>query len=466
MLGMVSAAHAAHSFTLEDVVLAGNEIAYMAMPIPLASLTQVSISFRFDPLEASGAWASDMVLLVGTSTDDAISFGGFNTDFGISSQGPWAFDGAGSAGAGIYTDSRSVSFEAASPGPLLVGIGNGWITSGPVRYTQIQITLTGEVFDNLDCNGNGISGVDEIAAGAADCNANGFLDACEFGDVVARDTGDAGHFGAGAPLEVVLADPALGDVSIEIDCRADLGGTTEFVTFLLDDAAIESLWVLDGVDCPDEPATATVVVPRKAFNAAIADGVVVVRLETSPQVAIEECPSSHAAIRVEYLSELEDCNANGLEDPCEFAGGTAPDCDADGIIDVCAIANGLVADCDGSGVPDSCEIADGTLLDCNGDGAPDTCDDRPPKDDCDGDGISDACEIAVDPSLDENGDGVIDACSLAVGDFDLKGIVGGADLSVLLSLWGTVDAPIGDLNDDGLINGYDLAILLSHWGPI
>ncbi len=47
------------------------------------------------------------------------------------------------------------------------------------------------------------------------------------------------------------------------------------------------------------------------------------------------------------------------------------------------------------------------------------------------------------------------------GDFDGDGVVGGADLSILLSAWGTAG---GDLNGSGTTDGADMAILLSNWG--
>jgi hypothetical protein len=40
--------------------------------------------------------------------------------------------------------------------------------------------------------------------------------------------------------------------------------------------------------------------------------------------------------------------------------------------------------------------------------------------------------------------------------------VNGADLSILLSAWGTAD-PVADINGDGEVNGADLSILLSNW---
>jgi len=49
------------------------------------------------------------------------------------------------------------------------------------------------------------------------------------------------------------------------------------------------------------------------------------------------------------------------------------------------------------------------------------------------------------------------------GDLNGDGVVDGADLGALLTLWGTAD-PSADLNGDGIVDGADLGILLSNWG--
>lgn len=54
-----------------------------------------------------------------------------------------------------------------------------------------------------------------------------------------------------------------------------------------------------------------------------------------------------------------------------------------------------------------------------------------------------------------------DAPVECVGDFNLDGLVEGADLAILLGGWG---GPAGDLNGDGTTEGADLAILLGAWG--
>jgi hypothetical protein len=53
-------------------------------------------------------------------------------------------------------------------------------------------------------------------------------------------------------------------------------------------------------------------------------------------------------------------------------------------------------------------------------------------------------------------------------DLDGSGVVGGADLAILLGDWGSCPPPkspcLGDLNGDGAVNGADLALLLGAWG--
>jgi hypothetical protein len=52
------------------------------------------------------------------------------------------------------------------------------------------------------------------------------------------------------------------------------------------------------------------------------------------------------------------------------------------------------------------------------------------------------------------------------GDVIQNGVVDGADLSALLSVWGTAGGiyPRADANGDGVVNGSDLSIVLSGWG--
>jgi formylglycine-generating enzyme required for sulfatase activity len=175
----------------------------------------------------------------------------------------------------------------------------------------------------------------------------------------------------------------------------------------------------------------------------------------------------------------QDCDGDGLCDVDEIADGSEPDCDGNGFPDACDIADGA-PDCNENGVPDACDIASGASQDIDKNGVPDDC--KPDCDgdglpdawelangfdfDCDADGVPDFCEIAADAGIDDDRDGRIDACESARGDFNLDGVVNGADLAPLLSLWGAVNPPVGDLDGDNIVTAADLAILLGNWGTV
>jgi hypothetical protein len=82
--------------------------------------------------------------------------------------------------------------------------------------------------------------------------------------------------------------------------------------------------------------------------------------------------------------------------------------------------------------------------------------------DCDANGRDDGGEIAANPALDANLDGVLDRCQPVTGDLTGDGLVGAADLTVLLSAWGTRGSP-ADLNGDGVVGSADITVLLSAW---
>ncbi|UCC31868.1 MAG: S8 family serine peptidase, partial [Phycisphaerales bacterium] len=102
---------------------------------------------------------------------------------------------------------------------------------------------------------------------------------------------------------------------------------------------------------------------------------------------------------LDAVSALGDCNANGIDDALDIAGGTSEDCTGNGIPDECE------PDCNTNGIADSCDIAFGTSDDCDGMGRPDEC-----EADCNTNGIADQCDIAEDTSGDCNFNGVPDEC--------------------------------------------------------
>jgi hypothetical protein len=53
-------------------------------------------------------------------------------------------------------------------------------------------------------------------------------------------------------------------------------------------------------------------------------------------------------------------------------------------------------------------------------------------------------------------------CGGTPGDINSDGAVDAADLSLLLSLWGTTGGP-ADIDGDGTVGASDLALLLASW---
>jgi hypothetical protein len=76
--------------------------------------------------------------------------------------------------------------------------------------------------------------------------------------------------------------------------------------------------------------------------------------------------------------------------------------------------------------------------------------------------------VLAGSSADANGNGLPDTCEPqpCSGDVDNSGSVGGVDLAIVLTNWGTPSAkyPGADTNGDGLVDGTDLATVLAGWG--
>jgi formylglycine-generating enzyme required for sulfatase activity len=280
----------------------------------------------------------------------------------------------------------------------------------------------------VDCNANGIEDTCEVLIPGNDCNANGIPDSC---DISAGTLADVNSNG--------IPD------SCEYDCNANsLPDSYEIAQGLAPDCDGNSQ--IDSCD--------------------IAQGLA------------PDCNGNGIPDSCDIVNGAPDCNENGIPDSCDIASGAAADIDGDGIPDSCQ------GDCNGNGIPDtyeillepwkdcdsdlvldSCQIAANPALDCTGNGRLDSCDIETANGDCNGNGIPDSCEIA-NGAQDKDGDGVLDDCEFARGDFDLDGEIGGADLTVVLALWGLQNPPIGDLNGDGVVSAEDLTIVLANWGVI
>ncbi|MCP4833174.1 MAG: hypothetical protein GY895_00275 [Phycisphaera sp.] len=84
--------------------------------------------------------------------------------------------------------------------------------------------------------------------------------------------------------------------------------------------------------------------------------------------------------------------------------------------------------------------------------------------DCDGDGETDLEEI-FNGAPDVDGDGIPDDCPRpCVGDVNGDGFVNGADLGLMIAVWGSCGDCPEDLNGDGAVNGADLGLMIAGWG--
>lgn len=266
----------------------------------------------------------------------------------------------------------------------------------------------------VDCNNNDIPDEWEIAQGlAGDCDANGVPDECQDGYIDAE-TGDMGPVGTGRPVTGTLSglQPASTPVQVRVEVRGDLDGTPEFLSLTLNGVPVGGeLFRFNGTECPEEPDVALITLTqvqwREILDTATIDDAVNVSIVASAAVSEDQCDGGITRVWVRY-------------------GG--PD-----------------YDCDGDGRPDSCQLAAG-------------------EGDCDGNGIFDACE-AGGPG-DSDSDGRPDSCEIAYGDFNLDGVINGADLTVVIAVWGVANPPFGDLNGDGTVDGNDLTLILARWGPV
>ncbi len=192
----------------------------------------------------------------------------------------------------------------------------------------------------LDCDNDGISNADEIAAGAPDCDANGIPDSCEgSGEYVSPAKAPFG-FGQGLSHAFTSMPQAGENVTLTVETKADLGGVSEFVTVRADGATLGTLFGIDGQDCPSSPQVRTVTIPAAQFNGLVADGSVTIELVPSSLVSVKECPSSTALVRLTYPEQIVDCDGDGQSDACQIAADPGLDKDGDGTIDGCNYAKG------------------------------------------------------------------------------------------------------------------------------
>ena len=170
-----------------------------------------------------------------------------------------------------------------------------------------------------------------------DCNSDGVLDSCiaaEFTD----ESVEVSPFGSGDTITLSIIDsprPML-PVQIEIEIRADLGSSIEYLVLSLNDVDIDYIFNAGGKDCPTTSQFCKLSYPAADYIALLTDnGDAVFELRASSFVSTVECPNSFATLAVNFETDSADCNGNGLPDMCELLSGDVPDADGDGVPDTC-----------------------------------------------------------------------------------------------------------------------------------
>ncbi len=192
-----------------------------------------------------------------------------------------------------------------------------------------------------DCNGNGVPDECDVAYGhSADCNGNEIPDECET-TVFEFASPLLTPIGAGQPQRIIVpAPPPAGhDVAVQFLARADLLALNERIDVVLNGTFLGSVFQSGANDCPLMPDQAVLVVPRALFNAAAAEGELVIDLFATPAVNPTLCfPSTFISLDFAYQAEVNgDCNGNGVPDDCDILYGTSLDVNpADGVPDECA----------------------------------------------------------------------------------------------------------------------------------
>ena len=181
--------------------------------------------------------------------------------------------------------------------------------------------------------------------------------------------------------------------TITINARGNLGTATKFLTVKLDGVTLAATIFGSGsgsTNCATVASTATFVIPPAQFSALTADGELEVRIEPSLNATSVGCASATLTVQLNYLRDTIDCDANGIDDECDFAAGAEDENQNDKL--------------------DSCELLYGDLnLDGNIDGA-------------DLGGLLSFWGIPNPP----------------YGDLDGDGMITGGDLGLLLSHWGVI----------------------------
>ncbi|MCC6621788.1 MAG: lamin tail domain-containing protein, partial [Deltaproteobacteria bacterium] len=353
--------------------------------------------------------------------------------------------------------------------------------NGAVDACDIAGGDSGDANDDLvpdecqfdDCDGNGLDDRLEIAQGAADCNANLRLDACDvegpgardgtwlvktYGTQAApgvdRDGDDNGVAGLPGYDGRAATDPygrlaGNGDHGspLDGDYRIDYyaTGLTVAITELVNDSnstepANEWVELFNYGPAPVELAGWALRDPNVSPDAAIptltipSGGYVILAYDAPVFLSNWQLPSADH-LNVDVFDVNPGNNLENVTDDVAIVGGGSVvwqlgwgDDDTPGVAthllprtivvpasgdcDDNGVPDECQVDCDDNGVADACDVLAGAS-DCNTDGVPDVC-----QLDCDGNDVPDDCDLASGTHDDCDDNDVPDVCDLAAGADD------------------------------------------------
>lgn len=349
----------------------------------------------------------------------------------------------------------TIAVDGAGASALIGHYSPGWEpgTSGAIVYGLAGIDVDGDhVCDDLDncvalpnldqadCDGNGVGDACDVLDPRVDCNANGLPDSCdiELEAVVAYVADDGSIEGAvgpsGSQSTVWMNGFTVAEGS-EVIVAVDIA----WGPLPVGSSATVALWSdPNGDGVPDDgkalvTAGATVEHP---FSAAMT------RVALAPTYVGPAGTSFFVGASYVDTPSFDDFGPIAGDFTSPWA-GTGWVMFGTNVIDLSANSTPQPAITGGTGGPFNPMVRAVVQ--------------RLP--DCDNDGALDTCEIANDPSLDLNGNGRLDACE-PIGDVNGDGTVGGADLAIVLGLWGKTQP---DLTGDGIVDAADVAVVLGAW---
>ena len=386
-------------------------------------------------------------------------------------------------GDGYGDDATSVN-ACASPGSGWVEVGGDGCIEDPAKIepgacgcgaadTDADADGVADCIDNCsdlynpgqaDCDGDGYGDACEIEAGAGDCNANAIPDACDIASGASPDVDGDGQPDACQPDCNGNALPDAWEVAQGIagDCNANgLPDDCEDGSIRADTGDMGALAAAASVSATlsGHTAATTAVDVRIDIVADMPGADAYVTLELNGIVIAGDVGAGDPAactkaprtfdleVGVAQWAQVISAAAKPGEVVVRLSGsaGLGAAACSNGLSRVRISYGGAGYDCDGDGEPDLCQLASG-------------------EGDCDANGIYDACEAGG--AGDTDSDAIPDSCERARGDFNLDGVIDGTDLSFVLGAWGVTGNHDADLNGDGEVAGEDLAVLLAAWGTL